>query len=81
MLSPALLFPSHLLQVPPGYIATTSEQLLTAYGLLGGGEALVRPIAGLEGEGVLVVSEATPLALYDFQAGPVVVEKVLPLDR
>lgn len=42
---------------------------------------VIKPVAGLDGEGVLHVVDEDPLALYDFPFGDVSLEELLLLDR
>lgn len=43
---------------------------------------VLKPVHGMEGEGVLAVADESPLRLYDFPlGGPVILEEQLQLDR
>lgn len=50
--------------VPEGYSCSTVDDLLVAFRLLGGREAVVKPLYGKEGTGVLLVSSPEELRLY-----------------
>jgi hypothetical protein len=79
--------------VPTGYSCSSVEDLLVAFRLIeqahnpesgsGGGssssssEAVVKPLYGKEGKGVLFVSSPEELRLYDFPLGDVVLEEAL----
>lgn len=67
--------------MPPGYTCSTVDDLLVAFRLLGTHEAVVKPLYGKEGEGVLFVSSPEELRLYGFPLGDVVLESALSLDR
>ncbi|CAG9463223.1 unnamed protein product [Pedinophyceae sp. YPF-701] len=77
-------FVEHLgddIPVPRGFACEDNDDLLVAMALLGGSEAVVKPCEGRAGEGVLVVSSAEELRLYDFPLGPVVLQERLALDK
>ncbi|KAF6263038.1 hypothetical protein COO60DRAFT_1672706 [Scenedesmus sp. NREL 46B-D3] len=67
--------------VPHGYSCSTVEDLLVAFRLIGRAEAVVKPLYGKEGQGVLFVSSPEELRLYDFPLGDVVLEEALLMDK
>lgn len=50
--------------VPQGYSCSTVDDLLVAFRLLGGKRAVLKPLYGKEGMGVLFVSSPEELRLY-----------------
>jgi hypothetical protein len=66
--------------VARGFQCSTSEHLLKAYDLLGGGEVVIKPMAGSAGEGIIFTDSRDDLQKYDFPMGDVVLEERLEID-
>lgn len=71
-------------RVAKGYQCSTVEHLLEAYELLKKGtldnRAVIKPISGCAGWGILFISTAEELMTYDFPMGEVLLEEMLNLD-
>ena len=70
--------------VPKGYQCSNTEHLLGAYELLfqetSSRKAVIKPILGTSGFGIIFVSTTDELIAYDFPMGEVLLEEMLDLD-
>ncbi|EGD83405.1 hypothetical protein, variant [Salpingoeca rosetta] len=68
-------------RVARGFTCDTVDDLLLAYDLLGDDKAVIKPVFGAAGEGIVFVSSAAELTAYTFPMGQVSLEEFLPLDK
>lgn len=75
---------SSVTRVAKGYQCSTNEHLLEAYKLLQDetkdARAVIKPITGCAGWGILFINSAEELKNYDFPMGEVLLEEMLNLD-
>lgn len=69
------------IRVAKGYNCSTVEDLLEAYRLLDCKQVVVKPVFGAAGEGILFLSSAEQLKMYDFPMGEISLEEFLDLDK
>lgn len=75
---------SSVTAVPLGYQCSTNEHLIEAYRLLKGqtndDRAVIKPITGSSGVGIIFIDTLEDLISYDFPMGEVLLEEMLNLD-